>query len=61
MQHTYRLITSCPDRVGIVARVSQFVAEQGGWLTEANYHSDADSNWFFMRNEITAQYPAILC
>lgn len=55
MQHTYRLITSCPDRVGIVARVSQFVAEQGGWLTEANYHSDADSNWFFMRNEITAE------
>ena len=54
MQHTYRLITSCPDRVGIVARVSQFVAEQGGWLTEANYHSDADSNWFFMRNEIAA-------
>ncbi|MBO6752125.1 MULTISPECIES: formyltetrahydrofolate deformylase [Spongiibacter] len=55
MQHTYRLITSCPDRVGIVARVSQFVAEQGGWLTEANYHSDADSNWFFMRNEIAAE------
>ncbi len=55
MQHTYRRITSCPDRVGIVARVSQFVAEQGGWLTEANYHSDADSNWFFMRNEIAAE------
>ncbi|MGB1541899.1 formyltetrahydrofolate deformylase [Spongiibacter sp. UBA1325] len=54
MEHTYRLITSCPDRVGIVAKVSQFVADQGGWLTEANHHADADSNWFFMRNEIKA-------
>jgi formyltetrahydrofolate deformylase len=54
MEHTYRLVISCPDKVGIVARVSQFVAEYGGWLTEANYHSDPDSGWFFMRNEIKA-------
>jgi formyltetrahydrofolate deformylase len=54
MEHTYRLIISCPDRVGIVAEVSQFIADQGGWLLEANYHSDADNNWFFMRNEIRA-------
>ena len=54
MEHTYRLVISCPDRVGIVARVSQFVAEYGGWLTEANYHSDRDCGWFFMRNEIRA-------
>jgi formyltetrahydrofolate deformylase len=55
MEHTYRLVISCPDRVGIVARVSQFVAEYGGWLTEANYHSDPDCGWFFMRNEIKAE------
>lgn len=55
MQHTYRLVISCPDKVGIVARVSQFIAEYGGWLTEANYHSDPDSGWFFMRNEIKAE------
>ncbi|MBQ0795343.1 formyltetrahydrofolate deformylase [Zhongshania sp.] len=54
MNHTFRLVISCPDRVGIVARVSQFVADQGGWLTEANYHADAENNWFFMRNEIRA-------
>ena len=54
MDHTYRLVISCPDKVGIVARVSQFVADQGGWLTEANYHADAENNWFFMRNEIRA-------
>lgn len=56
---TYRLVISCPDRVGIVARVSQFVAERGGWLTEANYHSDPDSGWFFMRNEIKASSLAV--
>lgn len=56
---TYRLVIACPDRVGIVARVSQFVAEKGGWLTEANYHSDPDSGWFFMRNEIKASSLAI--
>lgn len=54
MEHTYRLVISCPDTVGIVARVSQFVADFNGWLTEANYHSDADTKWFFMRNEIKA-------
>ena len=54
MEHTYRLVVSCPDKVGIVAKVSQFISEYGGWLTEASYHSDQDSGWFFMRNEIKA-------
>lgn len=55
MEHTYRLVTSCPDGVGIVARVSQFIADYGGWLTEASYHADAQTGWFFMRNEIRAE------
>lgn len=54
MEHTYRLVISCPDRVGIVARVSNFVSEYKGWLTEASYHSERESGWFFMRNEIRA-------
>lgn len=54
MEHTYRLVISCPDRVGIVARVSQFVSEYRGWLTEANHHADPDTGRFFMRNEIRA-------
>lgn len=53
--YTYRLVISCPDKVGIVARVSQFVAEHGGWLTESNYHSDQEVGRFFMRNEIRAE------
>lgn len=54
MEHTYCLVIACPDKVGIVARVSQYVAEKGGSLVEANYHSDRESGWFFMRNEIEA-------
>lgn len=50
--HTCRLIISCPDRVGIVAAVSQYVADHDGWLLESNYFSDPDTGWFFMRNEI---------
>lgn len=54
MERNYRLVIACPDKVGIVATVSQFIAEYGGWLTDASYHSDADAGWFFMRNEIKA-------
>lgn len=52
MEQTYRLVIACPDRVGIVARVSQFISDYRGWLTDASYHSDAEAGWFFMRNEI---------
>ncbi len=54
MEHSYRLVISCPDKVGIVADVSRFVADVGGWLLEASYHADESSGWFFMRNEIKA-------
>ena len=54
MEHTYRLVIACPDKVGIVARVSNFVSEYKGWLSEASYHSERDSGFFFMRNEILA-------
>ena len=54
MTHTFRLIISCPDRVGIVAKVSEFIASHQGWITEANHYADTVSGWFFMRNEIKA-------
>jgi formyltetrahydrofolate deformylase len=50
--HRYILTLTCPDRVGIVAQVSELIASVKGWVTEANYHSDQDSGLFFMRNEI---------
>jgi len=50
-QARLRLIASCPDRVGIVARVATFLADRGASITEANHYHDASSQWFFMRSE----------
>ena len=54
MQSVYRLSISCPDQVGIVAKVSEFIARHNGWICEANHHSDTESGWFFMRHEVVA-------
>ena len=51
---TFRLVIACPDRVGIVAKVSNLLATYNGWITEASHHSDLDNGWFFMRHEIRA-------
>ena len=53
-EHRYVLTLGCPDRTGIVARISTFLTEVGGWITEAAYHSDADTGWFFTRHAIRA-------
>jgi formyltetrahydrofolate deformylase len=50
----YTLTLSCPDRVGIVAAVSSFFAQHGGWIVEASYHADTPTGRFFMRQEILA-------
>ncbi|MEG1819069.1 MAG: formyltetrahydrofolate deformylase, partial [Pseudomonas sp.] len=34
---TYRLVIACPDRVGIVAKVSNFLASYNGWINEASH------------------------
>jgi len=54
MERTYRLVVSCPDRTGIVAKVSNFLATYNGWITEASYHADQQNGQFYMRNEIKA-------
>jgi formyltetrahydrofolate deformylase len=54
MEQVYRLTISCPDRVGIVAKVGGFVSSQGGWIVEANHYADPVSGWFFMRHCIKA-------
>lgn len=54
-KHTYTLTASCPDRSGIVAAVSGFIASHNGWITEASNHSDDVSGWYFMRQEILAE------
>ncbi|WP_216902819.1 formyltetrahydrofolate deformylase [Nocardia alni] len=48
------LTLGCPDRPGIIARITSFIAGFGGSIMEAGYHSDVDSGWFFTRQAITA-------
>jgi formyltetrahydrofolate deformylase len=50
----YTLTISCPDRSGIIAAVSGFIARHKGWIVEASYHTDLETQRFFMRQEILA-------
>ena len=52
--HRYTLTISCPDRAGIIAAVSGFIAQHGGFIVEASYHTEQEAQHFFMRQEIRA-------
>jgi formyltetrahydrofolate deformylase len=43
---------SCPDRVGLLARITGFVAQNGGNLEEVHQFTDPSSGWFFARLSI---------
>jgi formyltetrahydrofolate deformylase len=47
-----RIVLDCPDRRGVVSRVSTRLAELGATILDAHQHSDADSGHFFMRYEV---------
>ena len=46
---SYILRISCPDTVGIVARVSSFLADSRAFIEESSHYGDADTMQFFMR------------
>jgi formyltetrahydrofolate deformylase len=50
----YTLTISCPDRAGIIAAVSGFIAQHGGFIIKASYHTEQEAQHFFMRQEILA-------
>jgi formyltetrahydrofolate deformylase len=54
-QRRYVITFGCPDRTGIVAAISSFLADAGGWIIEAAYHTDPDTGWFFTRQEVLAE------
>lgn len=54
MQQTFRLVIDCPDQVGLVAAVSQFLADHQATIVEASHHTDTQLGRFFMRHEIKA-------
>ena len=43
---------SCPDGVGLLSRISGFVAQHGGNLVEVHQFTDNDAGWFFTRMAI---------
>ncbi len=45
------LLIWCPDRKGIVAKVSNFLYRNNGNIEDADQHIDKDTNTFFMRIE----------
>jgi formyltetrahydrofolate deformylase len=53
-ERRYVITFGCPDRTGIVARIAGFLAESGGWIVEASYHTDPDTGWFFTRQVVRA-------
>ncbi|MFD4292232.1 formyltetrahydrofolate deformylase [Rhodococcus sp. NPDC058505] len=55
----YVLTLGTPDRTGIVARISTFLADVGGSIVEAAYHADPDSGWFFTRQAVRASSIAL--
>jgi formyltetrahydrofolate deformylase len=50
----YTLCGSCPDQSGIIARVSGFFAQHGGWILESGYHAETAASRYFMRMEVLA-------
>jgi len=50
----YTLAASCPDRTGIIARVTGFFAEHQGWILESSFHADDEARRYFMRIEVKA-------
>ncbi len=47
--NTAILLLSCPDRIGLVSRLSHFVFERGGNILDLDEHVDLDEKRFFVR------------
>lgn len=50
-KHAAVLLILCPDRTGLVARVSTLLYENGANILHADQHQDAEHGLFFMRVE----------
>ena len=51
MRETATLLISCPDRKGILAEVTGFIAQNNGNILHADQHIDSQKEIFFMRIE----------
>lgn len=51
LSHTATLLITCPDRKGLVARVSGLLYAHGASIIHADQHQDHEAGLFFMRVE----------
>ena len=58
MRDSAVLLIDCPDRKGLVARVSSLLYERGANILHADQHQDHDLGLFFMRVEWALPEPA---
>jgi formyltetrahydrofolate deformylase len=56
---SYVLTLTCPDRTGIVAAVTGFLAERDGFLTELSHYADPVSKRSFLRTVFHAGSPRL--
>jgi len=54
---TYLLTLQAQDRVGIVAGVSDFLAQRDGFILDSQQYADLETGRFFLRLEFTAAGP----
>lgn len=47
--NSYTLVTDCPDRSGVVAAISAFIADRGGSILEASHFRETVENRSYMR------------
>jgi formyltetrahydrofolate deformylase len=52
---TTLLKISCPDQVGLLARITSVIAGYGGNLTQVHQFTDPQEKWFFARLEIESR------
>ena len=54
------LTLDCPDQVGLLAKITGFVASQNGNFTEVSQFTDTINNWFLARFAFDITFPATL-
>ena len=60
MRHDHVLALSCPDRTGIVYRVTGLLFDQGCNILDAQQYGDEESGRFFLRVHFQLPAPAAL-
>ncbi len=55
----YCLVLKCPDRKGVVAAVSGYLADNDASIVESNHFNDPRADEFFMRTTFRADSPAM--